>query len=210
VDRHARRRSRQPNIRSLLNLCALQGIDIDAFLAAPVEASSPWLFDQWAGFDYLPLPTATKAQNVFVATKVLEDFVASRPAYFPPIAMLFKPFHIQQLIVRDMRQALFEIYQNAYESPGPHQVEALRKAYVYASQVVVAPGLDATSRRTLAEKVADVTQIDLNDALIVIESASVVRVLHARDRVEAYRAKMPLRRALEWLAETRGASAYCR
>jgi hypothetical protein len=180
------------------------------FLAAPVEASSPWLFDQWAGFDYLPLPTATKAQNVFVATNVLEDFVAARPAYFPPIAMLFSPFHIQQLIVRDMRPALFEIYQNAYQSPGPRRVDALRKAYVYAQQVVVDSGLDATSRRTLAEQVAEMTEIDSNDALRVIESALVVRNLHARARVEAYRAKMPLRRALEWLAETRGVSAYCR
>ena len=68
IERHARRNSRRPTLRSLLNVCALQGVSAQELLCAPRQVSGPMLFDQWPGMTYLPLPSAVHAQITWSAT----------------------------------------------------------------------------------------------------------------------------------------------
>jgi hypothetical protein len=48
-ERGARSTSQKVSIRSLINLCAVQGISMSEFLHAPCEASSALRVDDWAG-----------------------------------------------------------------------------------------------------------------------------------------------------------------
>jgi len=210
VDRHARRRSRQPTIRSLLNLCALQGIDIDAFLAAPTEASGPRLFDQWAGLNYLPLPSAVQAQSLFVAVSFLRDFVEAKPDYYPSLGLLLRAFHVQSLAVRDLCPELFDGCRKAHYAPGPRKVYALRKACLYALFILDRADRARSSPDEVVDDVANTSEIDLADAASVVDSCLIVRGLQSDEKICAYRSRMPIRQALEWFVRTRDTLAYRR
>jgi hypothetical protein len=88
--RGARLRAYKPTIRTLVNLCAMQSISMQEFLNAPLDVAGPNLFDQWAGLNYVPFPSALQAHRVYVAIRCLDDFARTRSAYFPPIKLLLK------------------------------------------------------------------------------------------------------------------------
>lgn len=201
IDRHARRNSRRPTLRSLLNMCALQGISVQELLCAPREVSGPMLIEQWPGMSYLPLPSAIQAQAIYAAARYLEDFLAECPPFIPPINVLLRRFRVQILAVRDVAADTYDAYEKRFLAQGGAVHRArLKRAFLYAqrllarghSHIEVDPG-----------EVADATAVTLLEAGAVLKSACLMQKTQAVERVEKYRHELPLRSALDWFIKQR-------
>jgi hypothetical protein len=206
IERHARRNSRRPTLRSLLNVCALQGISAQELLCAPRQVSGPMLFDQWPGMTYLPLPSAVHAQRIYTASRYLRDFIALDPPFFPPINILLRDFHIQSRALRDVSADLVEAYDERYVGQrGMCRQPLLRSAFLCAKRVLDRSGGSPTAESfaMLTRSIVSQTGVTLQDAAKVLESAKLMLDSQADDLVERYRAELPLRSALDWFLERR-------
>lgn len=206
IDRHARRNSRRPTLRSLLNVCALQGISVQELLYAPRQVSGPMLFDQWPGMNYLPLPSAVHAQRIYAASRYLEDFLALDPPFFPPLNILLRCFHIQLLALRDVAAQVFDAYDEHHLRHGSQFRRArLRSAFLCARRVLDHP-VRSNKRPDFGRQtksVASQTDVNLEDAAMVLEGAKLMRETQAAERIKKYRSELPLRSALDWFLERR-------
>ncbi|MCP1373833.1 hypothetical protein [Dyella lutea] len=173
----ARRRRARVSMRSLINLCAIQGISVGEFLAAPRETSGPMLFDTWGGLSYMPLPAPWQAQNIYVASRCLKDFLRVRPAYLPPISLLLRRLHVQLLATRDVAEEAYDFYEDAYSVQGDKPTQRkLRSAYLNAMNAMSAKKLHETGDLDhIVRKVADRAGVALAIAKHVVRSAAVVR-----------------------------------
>lgn len=206
IDRHARRNSRRPTLRSLLNVCALQGVSVQELLCAPTQVSGPMLFDQWPGMSYLPLPSAIHAQRIYVASRYLEDFLALDPPFFPPMNILLHCFHIQLLALRDVAAQVFDVYEEHHLRHGSQFRRArLRSAFLCARRVLNHPVRNNRNPdfRRQTKSVASLTGVSLEDAAMVLEGAKLMWETQAAERIEKYRSELPLRSALDWFLERR-------
>lgn len=205
IERHARHNSRRPTLRSLLNVCALQGVSVQEFLSAPMETSGAMLFDQWPGMKYLPLPSAVHAQRIHAASRYLEDFLALDPPIFPPMNLLLRCFHIQLLALRDVADDIFSTYEERYLSQGScirrtrlHR-SLLAVMRVFADQGKKRPEIHNEQARNIARD----TKVSLEDVAMVLETVKMMRETQAAERIAAYRAELPIRSALDWFLERR-------
>jgi hypothetical protein len=205
IDRHARRNSRRPTLRSLLNMCALQGISVQELLCAPRQVSGPMLVEQWPGMSYLPLPSAVQAQKIYAASKYLEDFLALDPPFVPPMNILLSRFHIQLRALRDVAVDLFDTYEERYlRQGGPIRRARLRGALLCARKVLaqrVRRGGSIFGRQV--KKIAGLTEVSLQDATTVLKTAQLMQEAEVAERIEKYCAQLPLRSALNWFLERR-------
>ena len=199
MDRHAKRRSRRPSMRSLINLCALQGISMTQLLNAPDESSGPSLFEQYSGLRYLPLPSAFQAQRIYMATRLIEHFFEQRPAYYPPISQLLRPLNVQRLGVRDAVPELYDAYEARYQSQGNRdRLKKLSQAYMAADYWLGSTGRDADSR-SIALEIVDAIELAMDDAVKVLAGAVAVNDARAFYRLDGYRKELPTRSAVEWV-----------
>ncbi|MBB6186673.1 hypothetical protein HDE77_001023 [Rhodanobacter sp. MP7CTX1] len=205
IERHARRNSRRPTLRSLLNVCALQGISVQELLCAPRQVSGPLLFDQWPGMSYLPLPSAVHAQRIHAASRYLEDFLALDPPFLPPMNILLLCFHIQLLALKDVAADIFHAYEERYLSQGSRsRLACLRSSFLCARRVLIHPcrrGFPNLNRQ--AERLARLMEVSLQDATMVLEGAKLMRETQTEEMIEKYRSGLPLRSALDWFLERR-------
>lgn len=205
IDRHARRNSRRPTLRSLLNVCALQGISVQELLCAPKEASGPMLFDQWPGMSYLPLPSAAHAQRIHAASRYLEDFLAFDPPFLPPLNILLHCFHIQLLALKDVAADIFNSYEERYLSQGSRTRRTrLRNSFRCAWKVLGHPvrkGLPDFNQQT--KSVARLSGVGPEDAAMVLKTAKMMQDTQTTERIDAYREELPIRSALDWFLERR-------
>jgi len=206
VDKRARRYSRRPSIRTLFNLCCLQGISVRELLNAPKEASSPLLLDHWASASYMPLPPIVQVQRIYMAVRYLEDFLGANPPYLPPIDLLLKPFKVENLAVRDASAGLFDQYESRYLAQGTSDhLAVLRKTFLCA--------LHASHQRF---KGSESSKVDLAEmagsggeaASKVFSAYLLVRAPQRLLQIEQYRKELPIRESLKWLLERRSMFAH--
>lgn len=206
IERHARRNSRRPTLRSLLNVCAIQGICAQELLCAPRQVSGPMLFDQWPGMTYLPLPSAVNAQRIYVASRYLGDFIALNPPFFPPIKILLRGFNIQIRALGDVAGEIVDAYDERYLDQGTMSRRSLlRSALLCARRALYRPkgGPIAANFEMLKKRVARQAGVGLEDAAMVLGAAELMRETQVAERIEKYRSELPLRAALDWFLERR-------
>jgi hypothetical protein len=205
IDRRARRNSRRPTLRSLLNVCALQGISVQELLCAPRLVSGPMLFEQWPGMSYLPLPSAIHAQRIHAASRYLEDFFGLDPPFLPPMNMLLLCFHVQLRALKDVAAEIFNSYEERYLNQGSLARRAqLRSSFRCAWRVLGHPvrsGLPDFNKQ--AKSVARLTEVSLEDAVMVLKTAKMMQETQTAERINAYREELPIRAALDWFLERR-------
>jgi TniQ len=204
-ERLARTQGQRVSLRSLINLCAIQGVDVIEFLGAPREASSPRLFDEWSGLRYLPLPHPNRAQRIYVARKCLLDFLARRPTYVPPIDLLLGGFRVQLLAIRDVAVHAYDFYEDRYSIQGSSLTKSLfRAAYLSAMSFVSELPLDTTGDlRRIFAKVAARAEVPALMAKRATQSALVALATQSKEKIEAYEREMPVDEALEWFVQNR-------
>ncbi|HKT26562.1 hypothetical protein [Dyella sp.] len=186
-------------MRSLINLCALQGISMTQLLNAPDESSGPSLFEQYSGLRYLPLPSAFQAQRIYMATRLIEHFFEQSPAYYPPISQLLRPLNVQRLGVRDAVPELYDAYEARYQSQGNRdRLKKLSQAYMAADYWLGSTGRDADSR-SIALEIVDAIELAMDDAVKVLAGAVAVNDARAFYRLDGYRKELPTRSAVEWV-----------
>lgn len=162
-----------PTIRTLLNLCAVQGVEMSDFLNAPREASSPLLIDLWSGFHYLPIPSATQAEKIYVASRYLEDFLRANPIYLPPMKVLLRDMVVQKIALRDASFDLYDLYEKRFLSQGSWaRQDVLRRAYFCALHIIGAN--EGMRVKSLARKVAALAECSIQDARLVSGAAVIV------------------------------------
>lgn len=201
----ARLRWRRVSIRSLLNLCAIQGVSVKELLAAPRAASGPLLFDKWAGLTYLPLPSARQAQKIYVAGKCLEDFLQRKPAYLPPMSLLLGGFGVQLLAIRDVVAEAYDFYEAKYLAQGdPVTQKRFRAAYLCAREVINGSSSGCSQDRSdVAARVADRAEVTLILARRAVRSASVVAATQGNEKIKKYEQEMPVEKAVDWFVRNR-------
>lgn len=201
IDRHARRNSRRPTLRSLLNMCALQGISLQELLCAPRQVSGALLIEQWPGMSYLPLPSAIQAQRIYAASKYLEDFLAVSPPFVPPMGILLRVFRIQIRALRDVASDIFDAYEKGFLAQGGAIRRAsLRRAFLCAQSVLARKH---SAFEGAVEHVADAADVSLRDSAMVFKSAQLMHETQTAESIKKYRTQLPLRSALDWFMEQR-------
>jgi hypothetical protein len=154
---------------------------------------------------YLPLPSAGHAQGIYAATRYLVDFLAEDPPYLPPLNLLLRCFHIQILALRDVAADVFDVYERRYLDQGSKlRLAQLQSSFLCARRVLG----QSIRRRNLdferqTKSIARLTVVSLDDAVMVFKTAQLVEVTQASDRIDSYRAELPLRTALGWFLEQR-------
>jgi len=199
LEKLVRSRSRKPTVRSLINLCALQGISMAEFLNAPVESSGPRLIGDWKGFRCLPLPSAVRARRIYVAIRVLEAFVQSNPPYFPPVTVLLKKLSVPVLGVFDADPKAASAYEMRYRDQGDlMRLKSLRAGYFVAINALGAKGM---ALRDAADCICDVAGLGCDDVQPLLESASIAKDAMRSEVLARYFDEVPLRSAVEWVVE---------
>lgn len=204
----ARLRGKRVSMRSLINLCAVQGVRIGEFLAAPRETSGPMLFDAWGGLSYMPLPTPRQAQKIYAASRCLKDFLRVRPTYLPPISLLLGRMHVQLLAIRDVAEEAYDFYEDAYSVQGDEPTQRkFRSAYLNAMSAISAEKLCTPNNfDRIVGNVVDRTGVVLAVAKHAVRSAIVVREVWADALIERYEREMPVEAAVEWFVQNRRCS----
>ncbi len=200
TDQRVRRQSQKPTVRTLLNLCALQSISMSELLSAPRESSSPLLFNQWAGLNYLPLPSASQARWIYVATRCIADFIGRRSPYMPPIGSFAKPFGVNLPALRDADQELCRSYEDRYQRQGStSKLGSLYKAYLYCNRKMRRRPATKDAFTRASRQVAAATAIGIKDASMVVAGSFDVRDCLSDSCIGAYQEELTVREALEWL-----------
>lgn len=198
VDQKARWLTSRPSIRTLINLCSLQGCSMSELLNAPREASGPLLLDFWSDLDRMPLPRAIQAQSVYVAVRCLEEVISASLEYLPPLDLLLSPFNIRDTAVRDAFSGPYDRYEASYiAQESPSQLASLRRAYLFA--VCTREAATESDRVEIITEIADISGVDLSVAARILSVSSVVRKCQSTESVQKYRSEMPVREAVEWL-----------
>ena len=199
LERLVRSRSRKPTVRSVINLCALQGVSMAEFLNAPIESSGPRLIGDWKGFRCLPLPSAVRARRIYVAVRVLEEFIQSSPPYFPPVAALLKKLAVPVLGVFDADRKIASVYEMRYGAQGDlMRLKSLRTGYFIAINALGARGM---ALREAADCICDVAGLGYDDVQPLLASASIARDAMRSEVLAQYFDEIPLRSAVEWVVE---------
>lgn len=202
----------KPTIRTLVNLCAMQGISMQELLNAPLEVSSPNLFDQWAGLSYVPFPSALQAQRVYAATKCLDDFLSARPSYLPPIELVLRRFKVQFMAVRDAAFDLFEDYKRRQKGRFcGDSFKKLRRAYLYSLCVLKDVGdVSGKFAAGFLKEVSEGAEVEEKYALMAINAAQKVKMTQSDERVRYYCDLLAPQQAVEWLLDRWSRNAHKR
>ena len=200
-DYGVRRHAYKPTVRTLVNLCALHGVSMREFLNAPSDATGPGLFDCWAGLNYLPVPSASQAQRVYLATRCMKDFIDLKPSYLPPVTLLLKRFQVKSVLVRDAIPLVFDRYQEKQKKQFSSPLSSgLARAYLFSLGILSSKGSKSDALlKSLAVKVSKYAEVDLKHAIRALRAANSVKATQSEARLQHYRTLLPRDRAIEWL-----------
>lgn len=199
ADYRARKTSRCPSLRTLLNLCAIQSISIGELLDSPRQASSPVLFSEWSSPEYMPLPPVVQAERIYLAVCQIERFIVRENiSHLHPVELLLKPFLVAKIAVRDASAGLYDKYQSLYYAQDSlERLNSLGKAYRWA--------MDLNSARARELEPDDLAEIgndfnvSLNDLCKVFDASFFARHFHRPNPKHGNKARLPDRFVLEWI-----------
>jgi len=202
TDLRVRVQSQRPTIRTLLNLCALQGISMAELLTSPRGASGPLLFNPWAGLKHLPLPAASQARWIYVTLRSIETFTRRRPPYLPPIEFFVTWFGVNLPSLIDADPALCKRYieRCARQVPTCRSKNLYRVFCRCINKLIDKPG-SSSGPGKLLKKTALMMELNSQEAKKVALASFLARDCLAQSSVDSLKAEMTVRHALEWLLE---------
>jgi len=198
ANRRAEHHSYTPTIRTLLNLCAVQGVEMSVFLNAPREASSPLLIDQWSGLHYLPIPSAAQAQRIYIAYRYLEDFTRANPRYLPPMKVLLGQLPVQKIALRDACTELYDSYEEKYLSQGTWIKKARLLRAFFCALRIMSKDREGSVKPSLKE-VATLAECRIEDARLALSAVAIVQKFKIEVRLDRYRREMSPRDSFYWV-----------
>lgn len=124
--------SRQPTIRTLVNLCALQGVHVTDALLNPSFAGSKPLFASWCRWEGLPLGMGPHESKVVAVCGCLEQILAQcGDGYLPPMDLVLRRGAMNRSVLRELAPELYEKYVAKYEAQGTYTVRlGLQRALI--------------------------------------------------------------------------------
>ncbi|WP_243050119.1 hypothetical protein [Dyella sp. RRB7] len=206
LEKHVRKRLLRPTLRSLINLCAVQGISLGDMLNAPWESSCPRLFDDWIGFRYWPLPSVMKAKHIYAATRVVQEFMEMGPLYIPPASLLIRSLGVPAAAVLDANPVSAELYQKKYFKQGNrHELKVLGIGYRTALTYLHRPNIED---QFVIDMICDATRLNRSFSMRVVDGARKAMSVLSAERLSCYFAGLGDRDAVEWVVDKWSQLAY--
>ena len=136
--RSVKSKTSRPSLRTLINLCALQGVSVCDALLRPEEAASRPLLDLWSGFHAMPVPPRVSRRWVDVATTCLFELLQLlEKRYLPPMEAVLRPLKVLRAVVRDVDPDIYELYAHAYKAQGTDtELLYARKAFEFGLKLI--------------------------------------------------------------------------
>lgn len=125
-----RRRSRA-SARTLINLCAIQGVSVVEMLLDPAAAASKPLLDIWGGYRCLDLDDRPYPTEMRVLDEILSEIARKcRATYLPTVQFMLSKLGIDVATARKFSRA-YSSYQDAYKRQGrmPSSDQVFRMAF---------------------------------------------------------------------------------
>lgn len=107
----------RPSIRTMINMCALQGVAVREMLLNPEEASSATLLDLWSDYSVLPYGAGSYGSRVEIVCWLLRKLLAKcKGFYLPPMEHALAETGLNRACLREMNVDLYESYESLYRS----------------------------------------------------------------------------------------------
>ncbi len=163
-------------LRTLVNLCALQGISIPQILLDPQTAASRPLIDLWAGYKALEFPNGRHASKIQAYRQYISDMLKKcERCYLPPMAVVLRNMKLNRDLARELCVECYEAYESAYQRQGAYssRVHADR-AFGHAVRILELESGNPFApydTRKVARRVAALAKVKLVTAKSVTRSA---------------------------------------
>lgn len=177
-------------LRTLVNLCALQGISITEMLLDPQMASSRPLIDLWAGYQALEFPNNSHAAKIAAYGQCIEEMLKQcKGRYLPSMRIVMRRMKLNRDLVRELCVDLYEAYEEAYQKQGAYSTRVhAERAFLRAIEEFEAPSFNPFApcdTRKVARRVAALSNLTFEHAQSITRSA-----LHTRRALERAKAKL--------------------
>ena len=175
-------------LRTLVNLCALQGTSIPNMLLDPRNAASRPLIDLWAGYKALEFPNGRHSSKIQAYRQYINDMLRKcGKRYLPPMAVALRKMKLNRDLAREMCVECYEAYEAAYQRQGAYssRVHADR-AFGHAVHMLEMENgnpFAPSDVRKVARRIAAVAKVPLATANAVTRSAVQSRRALERARV---------------------------
>ena len=159
----------RPSIRTMINMCALQGVSVLEMLLSPEGASSAPLLDLWNGYSVLPFGPGPYGSRAGIVAWLLRKVIAKcRGFYLPPMECVLTETGFSRSCMRELNVDLYEHYESLYRAQaGPTMTYRLAEAFCIALgylSTVDTPRLVHTLFWTLPKRVAPVAHLSSEEA----------------------------------------------
>lgn len=177
-------------LRTLVNLCALQGISITDMLLDPGAAASRPLIDLWAGYRSLEFPNGNHAAKMAAYRQCVEEIMKRcEGLYLPSMKVIMRRMNLNRDLARELCVDSYEAYEEAYQRQGPYSMRVhLDRAFLYAMEPFEAPGFNPFGPcdiRKAARRLAAASTLSLERARPIARAA-----LYSRRALERAKAKL--------------------
>lgn len=177
-------------LRTLVNLCALQGITLPEMLLDPQAAASRPLIDLWGDYKALEFPNGRHGSKIQAYRQYVDDMLRRcKGRYLPPMTHVLRRMKLNRDLAREMCVEFYEAYEGKYQSQGAYssRVHADR-AFGHAIRILEEDFLNPFSpydARKLARRVAALAKVQL-----AIAEGAARAAVHSRRALEGAKASM--------------------
>lgn len=177
-------------LRTLVNLCALQGISMIDMLLDPQAAASRPLIDLWAGYRSLELPNGKHAAKMAAYSQCIDEIMKRCDGlYLPSMKVIMRRMKLNRDLARELCVDAYEAYEEAYQRQGPYSTRVhIERAFLCAMEAFEAPDFNPFGPcdiRKVARRVAVASNFTLKRAQLIARAA-----LYSRRALERAKAKL--------------------
>lgn len=102
-------------LRTMINLCALQGISVREMLLDPVSASSRPLLDLWHGYRALEYSSGCHDEKIAIYRSCLTEVLKRcRDIYLPSTTFFMRSIGLNRDLARELAPEIYEEYEDAH------------------------------------------------------------------------------------------------
>jgi hypothetical protein len=175
-------------LRTLVNLCALQGITIPQMLLDPRSAASRPLIDLWANYQALEFPNGRHASKLLAYQRCTNEMLRMcRGGYLPPMSFVLRQMKLNRDMAREMCVDSYEEYERLYQGQGAYSSRVHKdRAFAHALRMIEAENVNPFApcdTKKMARRVAIVANVPLAVAGAVTRMA--VNSRRALERAKA-------------------------
>jgi hypothetical protein len=175
-------------LRTLVNLCALQGISIPQMLLDPQAAASRPLIDLWGGYKALEFPNGRHSSKIQAYRQYISDMLKKcEGRYLPPMAVVLRKMKLNRDLTRELCVECYEAYEAAYQRQGAYGSRVhFNRAFGHAMRTLELENGNPFApydARKVARRVAALAKVTSETAKSVTRSAAFSRRALERARV---------------------------